>query len=150
MNISSNSAVTTTTLKVQEGVNQARDKALIKIQNNDLQQNVVNHTWVFGQNEAYDSVSNQIIETAFLGSYNTKVEIIEISPSNHQLKFTIENTSGWASATRFRIDNDNDGQHDGIFPDTIRNDADNNPNNDNDNINLGGNFKQVWTWTENL
>jgi len=133
------SANTINSLKNQEGVNEARNIVIAKIQNNDFSD--TNHPWTFGQEEFYEGMANGNIQTAFLGSYSTKVQVTQIG-SRYQLTFTITNTSSWSSATRFRIDNDGDGVHDGIFENTFRN----NPN----SINLGGDFEQKWTWKEDL
>lgn len=62
----------------------------------------------------YDRMANGNLVTAFLGSYNTKVTISS-SPNGYQLNFQVSNTSSWESATRFRIDNDGNGIHDGVF-----------------------------------
>ncbi len=124
-------------LKAQEGVSQARNIALSKIQNDDF--SITNHTWTYGQGEFYDGMSNGNFVTAFLGSYSTKVTISS-TPNGYQLNFQVTNTSSWDSATRFRIDNDGNGVHDGVFPNTYRN--------NNNDLSSGGNFTQIWNWSE--
>ncbi|WP_299520367.1 hypothetical protein [Winogradskyella sp.] len=96
--------------------------------------------WSYGQNEFYDTLTNGNLVTAFLGSYITTIQIIQNQNGTYTLDYTITNTSGWDSATRFRIDNDGDGTHDGIFENTSRNDS--------NSINLGGNINQIWNWQE--
>lgn len=135
--INNNSAVTTAQLKNQEGVNQARSIAMNKIQNADFSD--TNHPWVYGQEQFYDGMANGNLVTAFLGSYTTKVTISS-TQNGYQLNFQVSNTSSWESATRFRIDNNGDGIHDGIFPNTSRT--------NNSDISIGGNFTQIWYWTE--
>ena len=137
--INGSNATSTIPLKAQEGVNQARNIALSKIQNGDF--SITNHTWTYGQGEFYDGMSNGNFVTAFLGSYSTKVTISSTT-NGFQLNFQVTNTSSWDSATRFRIDNDNNGVHDGIFPNTDR-------ENSND-LSMGGNFTQNWYWLEPL
>lgn len=129
---------TTNQLKNQEGVSQARVQAMIKIQIGDIS-TPVNHGWTYGQGEFYDGMQNGNFVTAFLGSYTTNITITQIS-GGYQLNFHVSNPSSWESATRFRIDNNGDGYHDGIFPNTYRN--------INTDIGLGGNFTQNWYWTE--
>jgi len=103
-------------LKTQEGVNDARNIALEKIQNNDL--SFTNDSWVYGQGEFYDGMVNGNVATSFLGSYNTQITISDNGNGTFTLHFTISNASGWESATRLRIDNDHNGVHDGIIPNT--------------------------------
>jgi len=131
--------VTTQLLTQEEGVGQARQIALDNISNNDIDETVT-HTWVYGQDEFYDGISSGNLVTAFLGSYITTIVITENADGSHTLDYTITNTSGWDSATRFRIDNDGDGNHDGIFQNTERDDS--------STINLGGNINQIWNWQE--
>lgn len=100
----------------------------------------INRSWTYGQVEFYDGMANGNIATSFLGSYNTRVNITQNPNNTHTLTFTVSNPSTWESATRLRIDNDNDGNHDGIFPNTNRNDP--------TTINLGGTINQTWIWTE--
>lgn len=128
--------VTTLSLKNQEGVNEARDKALAKIAQGNF--NIPPHTWVYGQGEFYDGITNGNIATAFLGSYTTSVTAVQNINGTVTLTFNVNNTSGWASATRLRIDNDNNGSHDPIILDKNRGQG----------INLGGNFSQIWSWSE--
>lgn len=131
--------VTTEQLKTQEGVSQARQAAILKFQNNDYSQTV--NGWSYGQTQFYDGMINGNIVTAFLGSYTTTVNIVS-TPDGYALSFNVTNPSSWESATRFRIDNDNNGSHDGIFPNTSR-------TNSND-LSMGGNFVQNWHWLELL
>jgi len=135
---------TTESLKQQEGVSLAKQDAIDKINNNDISE-PVNRGWVYGQGEFYDGMTNGNIATSFLGSYNTRVDITQNLDGTHTLIFTVSNPSTWESATRLRIDNDNDGNHDGIFPNTTRNDGDEPGNTD---INIGGTINQTWIWTE--
>jgi len=131
---------TTQSLKQQEGVNEARQMAIDKINNNDLSDPTVSNPWTYGQGEFYDGMSNGNIATSFLGSYSTNIVITQNSDGTHTLTFTVTNPSTWDSATRLRIDNDGDGNHDGIFPNKERDQG----------IHLGGNINQIWTWTETI
>lgn len=131
--------VTTEQLKTQEGVNQARQSAILKYQNGIYTQTT--NGWSYGQTQFYDGMANGNLVTAFLGSYTTYVNIVS-TPNGYALSFHVTNPSSWESATRFRIDNDNNNVHDGIFPNTGR-------NNDGD-LSMGGNFTQNWYWTEPL
>jgi hypothetical protein len=123
-------------LKTQEGVSDARNMALNKIQNNDL--SLTDYSWTYGQGEFYDGMINGNIATSFLGSYNTKITISDNGNGTYTLHFLISNTSGWESATRLRIDNDHNNVHDAIIPNKIRGIG----------IHLGGNFSQTWNWDE--
>ena len=137
MRVISNNTITTNQLRNQEGVSQARQIAKNKIQNGIY--TITNHPWIYGQTQFYDGMSNGNLVTAFLGSYNTKVTIVNTS-NGFFLNFNVTNSSTWDSATRFRIDNDGDGIHDGIFPNTSR-------SNQND-LSMGGTFNQSWNWSE--
>jgi hypothetical protein len=138
--INGSNATSTNQLKNQEGVNQARNIALSKFQNGDFSS--TNHSWTYyGQGEFYDGISNGNFVTAFLGSYSIKITISSTS-NGYQLNFQITNTSSWDSATRFRIDNNGDGVDDGVFPNTDRN--------NNNDLSSGGNFTQIWNWSEPL
>lgn len=128
---------TTGSLKQQEGVSLARQDAIDKINNNDIAE-PVNRGWTYGQGEFYDGMANGNLATSFLGSYNTRVSITQNPDGSHTLTFTVSNPSTWESATRLRIDNDNDSNHDGIFPAKPRREG----------IHLGGNVNQIWIWTE--
>lgn len=108
-----------------------------RIQNNNL--DPISHGWTYGQDEFYDGMQNGNFVTSFLGSYTTNITITSIS-NGYQLNFHVTNPSSWQSATRLRIDNDGDGYHDGVFPNTYRNIS--------TDISLGGNFTQNWYWTE--
>ncbi|GAB1858721.1 hypothetical protein MHTCC0001_35610 [Flavobacteriaceae bacterium MHTCC 0001] len=130
--------LTTQDLMIQEGVSKAREKAIAKINNNDF--SITFEGWHYGQDEFYDGVQNGNLATSFLGSYTTVVTITTDSDGNRILNFSVNNPSTWESATRLRIDNDGDGNHDGIFPNKERGEG----------INIGGNFNQRWTWTEKI
>jgi hypothetical protein len=121
-------AETTRDLQVQEGVSTAREMALGRIESGDNTN--VNYSWVYGTKELYESNP----ATLFLGSYNTNVSIERAGDSSYTLTFTVENTSGWGSATRLRANRNY------IIPDKERGDG----------IKLGGNLKQKWTWTETI
>ena len=132
-------SVTVTSLQSQQGVSQARSIALNQIANGDLNP-IPPHGWTYGQQAFYNGMANGNIATSFLGSYTTNVTITVLPNGHHMLTFTVTNPSTWDSATRLRIDNNGDGVHDGIFPNHERNA----PN----TLHIGGNFNQIWTWTE--
>ena len=54
------------------------------------------------------------------------------------MSFQVMNVSGWESATRFRLDHNGDGVHDGIIPDKARGEG----------LQLGGNLEEKWIWSE--
>jgi hypothetical protein len=137
ININGQNSTSTNQLKIQQGVNQARNIALSKIQNGDFSN--TNHSWTYGQGEFYVGMANGNFVTAFLGSYSVKITISS-TPNGYQLNIQVSNTSSWDSATRFRIDNDGNGVHDGVFPNTYRN--------NNNDLSSGGNFTQNWNWSE--
>jgi hypothetical protein len=132
-------SVTITSLQSQQGVSQARSIALNQIANGNLNP-IPPHGWTYGQQAFYNGMANGNIATSFLGSYTTNVTITVLPNGQHMLTFRVTNTSTWDSATRLRIDNNGDGVHDGIFPNHDRNA----PN----TLHIGGNFNQIWTWTE--
>ena len=132
-------STTVISLQSQQGVSQARAIALNQIANGNLNP-IPSHGWTYDQQAFYNGMINGNIATSFLGSYNTNVTITPLPNGHHKLTFTVANPSTWDSATRLRIDNNNDDVHDGIFPNHIRNA----PN----TLHIGGNFNQIWTWTE--
>lgn len=132
-------SVTVTSLQSQQGVSQARSIALNQIANGNLNP-IQPHGWTYGQQAFYNGMANGNIATSFLGSYTTNVTITVLPNGQHMLTFSVTNPSTWDSATRLRIDNNGDGVHDGIFPNHDRNA----PN----TLHIGGNFNQIWTWTE--
>jgi len=121
-------AVTTKRLQGQEGVSKAREKALgnIKSGNNEN----ISHYWRFDTKQLYKPNP----ATFFLGSYNTTVSIEKANDSLYTLTFTVDNTSGWESATRLR----QRGQS--IIPNKNRGKG----------IKLGGDVSQKWIWTETI
>ena len=130
---------TTLDLKKQQGVNQARAKAIENIQKGILDD--VNLDWTYGQDQFYEGISSGNKATSFLGSYNTNVSIRPGECNGEYfLDFEVKNTSGWESATRLRKDTNNNGIHNGIIPNKSRGSG----------INLGGNFHQKWVWSEKI
>ena len=129
-------ALTTKDLQTQEGVQQARDKAMKQINGGDFSD--VHHSWAYDVNEFIDGVTNMNTATSFLGSYNTVVEIINNHNGTYSLQYTVSNTTGWESATRLRVDHDSDGIHDAIIPDSNRGEG----------IGLGGTISEEWQWSE--
>jgi hypothetical protein len=128
-------ARTTRDIQGQEGVNVARQKALGAFSEG---RGRVSHQWTYGQKEFYDGVSQANVATSFLGSYSTVVDIAYNSNGTATLTYTVSNTTGWESGTRLRKAASPGGQHQAIIPDKARGEG----------IHLGGNVKQVWTWTE--
>lgn len=128
-------AKTTNDLKDQEGVNIARQKALGVLSTGGSN---VSHQWTYGQKEFYDGISQGNVATSFLGSYTTVVNIAYNGNGTATLTYKVSNTTGWESGTRLRKAARPGGQHQAIIPDKARGGG----------INLGGNIKQVWTWTE--
>lgn len=98
-------------------------------------------SWTYGVKEFWDCVEELNGATAFLGSYNTSVNSSKNKDGSYTLSFTVENVSSIESATRFRKDNDGDGIHDAIIPSRQRGSG---------GGNVGGNYKQVWKWTETV
>jgi hypothetical protein len=132
--------LTTTQLKTQDGVNQARAEQIKRLRSGNLAPGMA-LGWTYGQAEFYDGMANGNFITSFLGSYSTKCTHIQNNgDGSYTVTFEVRNTSGWDSATRLRIDNDHNGQHDGIIPDKQRGEG----------ILLGGNLQEVWTWTETV
>jgi hypothetical protein len=142
------SAYTVNSLINQDGVNQARTKAIQKIQSNDLSDPSISHPWVYGQVAFYDGLVNGNIATSFLGSYVTQIKIETLPNGQHKLTFHVSNSSTWDSATRLRIDNDHNGVHDGIFPNHFRIDDPFGNINPTSVLHMGGDFYQDWYWTE--
>jgi RHS repeat-associated protein len=130
---------TTQDLKKQEGVLNYRKIALDKAFKGDFS-GVNNKSWIYGQKEFYQSINEKNEVTIFLGSYNTSISVVQNKDGSITLNYTVTNTSGWESATRFRKDNDNNGQHDAIIPDKKRGGK----------VPLGGNLNEVWQWSETI
>ena len=138
INFGSN-AYTTMALKNQEGVNNVRNIAIDNIKNGIFEK--VAKTWVYGQDQFYDGVTEGNIVTSFLGSYNTSISISQGGKKGEYiLNFEVTNTSSWESATRLRKDNDKNGSHDAIIPSKERGVG----------IKLGGNLQQIWRWSESF
>ncbi|MBL4606132.1 MAG: hypothetical protein JKY02_10865 [Flavobacteriaceae bacterium] len=131
-----NNDATTISLQTQEGVIEARGAARLLVSQGNF--NIPTHSWQYGQQEFYDGIVGGNIATAFLGSYTTSITAGQNANGTVTYTFTVENTSGWASASRLRIDNDGDGTHDAIISNKNRGVG----------ILLGGNFEQEWTWSE--
>lgn len=128
---------TVSKLKNLEGVNQVRQLA-----KNNLNSGILysSKQWTYGQTEFYTGLSEANLATSFLGTYTVKVTAIIITGKQYKLNYSVTNTSSWASATRLRIDYDNDKSHDAIIPSKPRGTG----------LHLGGNFKQNWNWSETV
>lgn len=126
-------------LQNQQGVRDARNIALNQIVNGNLNP-IPSYVWNYNQDAFYTGMVNGNIATSFLGTYVTNVTITTLPYGQHQLTFTVTNPSSWESATRLRIDNNHDGYHDGIFPNHERGQT--------NTLHIGGNFNQIWKWTE--
>jgi RHS repeat-associated protein len=138
-------AVTTKDLMKHEGVNAARKKA--KEHCETMPPNtgwIVEHTYVFGVKQAFKTIKIKDWTAAFLGSYHTEVYIERQGPNQENkcpciYEFTVSNTSGWESATRYRKGIKPGAPHRGILQDRER---------DGPGIALGGNLKEEWKWKE--
>ncbi len=131
-------ARTTQDLKNQEGVQDARNEALQQITEGNLENG--RSSWSYDVEAYYESIQEKNLATAFLGSYSTQYEITENGDGTYTINYTVENTSGWESGTRFRQDVDGDGVNNGIIPNKERGDG----------AHLGGNVTQRWTWSEKV
>jgi len=129
---------TTLNVKLHQGVAMAKAIAINQIRSNILTR--IDTSWSYGVNQYFDNLASGDLTSAFLGSYSIDIDIVQNPDGSFTLKFKAFNTSNWESASRFRIDYDGDGNHDGIFPPKARNQ----PN----SINLGGNINQCWRWSE--
>ncbi|WP_438961138.1 hypothetical protein [Nonlabens sp.] len=127
----------------QGSVNAVRQLALQSIQNNQIPapplQSSFSSTFSYGQNEFYDGISNLNIATAFLGSYSVSAVVTNNMDGTYDITFELSNTTGWESGTRLRKDGpDSNSQHDAVIPNKPRGSG----------INMGGNIKQNFKWTE--
>ncbi|MGJ8683063.1 MAG: hypothetical protein ACSHWW_00470 [Nonlabens sp.] len=127
----------------QGSVNAVRQLALQSIQNNQIPappiQSSFSSTFSYGQNEFYDGISNLNVATAFLGSYTVSTVVTNNMDGTYDISFELSNTTGWESGTRFRKDGpDNNLQHDAVISNKPRGSG----------INMGGNIKQNFQWTE--
>lgn len=132
------SSFTTGSLQGQDFINKTRDSVLTNIQNGNYSD--IAHWFPFNTNQYWNEMSNPNIVNLILGSYNVIVTITPLNGGSYMVTYTIKNTSGWDSATRFRIDNDGDGVHDGIIKNKERG--------QDETINLGGNLDENWSWSE--
>ena len=130
-------AKTTKDLQVQEGVLEARNKAIINIRDGSFTD--VDHTWSYDVNEFLDGVITMNTATSFLGSYYTEVKIHDNHDGTYRLDYRVSNISGWESATRLRVSHDHE-YHDGIIPNCDRNSG----------VGLGGTISETWTWSETI
>lgn len=142
-------ALTTKDIMNEEGVQQAREHALQKIAEGNLQPldpAKCNHTvcwaWQYGQADFYQGIRQRNTATSFLGSYQTYVDVTLNPDGSYTLHYTVENESGWESATRLRKADPSDPNriHRGIIPNKKVGEG----------LHLGGTIQQVWTWTETV
>lgn len=131
-------AQTTKDLQTQEGVQQARDKAIAQIKEGDLSS--FKKSWAYDVDEFVDGIVDMNTATSFLGSYNTEVVITDNHDGTYTLKYTVKNTTGWESGTRLRVDHEGDNIHDAIIPNCERGEG----------IGLGGTIHEKWTWSETI
>lgn len=132
-------AQTTKELQTQEGVLQARDKAIAQIKDGNLSD--VKSSWTYDVDEFIDGVTNMNTATSFLGSYNTKVVIVDNHDGTYTLNYIVINPTGWESGTRLRVNHDkDDNTHDAIIPDCDRGEG----------VGLGGTISEKWTWSETI
>jgi hypothetical protein len=87
--------------------------------------------------KAYQGQSAEL----FLGSYTVSVNVESKGNDVYILRYEVTNPSTWASATRFREDNNKDGSHDSIIPDESPR---------GEGIELGGKLEEVFTWSEEI
>lgn len=125
-------------LKNQEGVIEARDIAINKINNDDL--SITNYEWNYGRPEFWDGVTDANVVTSFLGSYTTKITVEDNEDGSYELNYEVNNHTGWESGTRLRQDINADGTHDEIIPNKERGEG----------IHLGGTISQKFTWSETV
>lgn len=90
---------TTTDIQSEDGVAAARAQALAILNSPNCTNQVIPGGYEYGQTEFYDGVTSFNLTTSFTGSYNWKVTV---DCDNCKLKFEVDNTTGWASGTRFR------------------------------------------------
>ena len=129
-------AKTTKDLQKQEGVLQARDKAIAQIRENNLSE--IKHSWTYDVSEFVDGMKEMNVATSFLGSYTTTVTIVENQGGTYTLNYKVTNETGWESATRLRVAHEGSSYHEGIIPNCDRGTG----------IGLGGTIREKWTWTE--
>ena len=132
-------AVTTLDLKNQEGVQRVRDLAREEASKGTLTK--VQKTWVYGQKEFYDGLKQGNIATSFLGSYATQVSLSSQTADSFTIDFEVSNPTSWESGTRLRKAAKPGGPHQAIIPSRARGSG---------GIELGGNFTQIWRWSETL
>ena len=129
---------TTIDLQTQEGVMDARAEVIQNINTGNLEDG--RSSWTYGVDGYYDSLKEQNAATIFLGSYGTSYAIEDNGNGTYTVNYTVNNTTSWESGTRFRVDNDGDGVHDGIIPNKDTGDG----------LHLGGTVSQRWEWSETI
>lgn len=137
----SKNAKTTSDVMKLKGVNQYRSvaKYLAKYGNSVINR-PQKHLVTYGQNEAYETVYTFDKAMFMLGSYWVTFTITKIEKNIIKIHFNVHNVSGWESATRFRKDNDGNGQHDAIIDDKLIGEG----------VQTGGNLSEDWNWDETL
>jgi hypothetical protein len=144
-------AKTTRELMKHQGVNEARKLAMRKYEDlkgtDSTEECLVPHQFTFGTDVAWKTLRTRDTLAVALGSYGVTVRV-QYCPEGERgddgkyyyckLSFTVNNTNGWASATRYRKGN-NPGEHLGILADRRRGGP---------GIQLGGNLDETWTWEE--
>ena len=100
---------------------------------------LVEPSGIFDVDEFFDGIMTMNTATSFLGSYKTKVEIVNNHDGTYQLNYEVSNDSGWESATRLRVSHEHS-YHDGIIPNCERGEG----------IGLGGTITEKWKCPETI
>lgn len=96
--------------------------------------NMSRYFW-YNFTQYYATLSNNNIGIQMLGSYNTKATVISKSGNSAVIRFFIQNSLGWDSATRFVKTK---GPTIGVIPNKEIGEG----------LHLGGNLKNTYTWEE--
>ncbi len=129
-------AFTTKSLQTQKSIIEARASAIAQIKAG--KKVLEGYKWEYDQKEFDEGMKDNNIATSFLGWHKVEMSIVAYTGDSYTIRFVVNNTSSWESATRLRKDNDKSGEHDSVIDNKERGEG----------IKLGGNIKQNWTWEE--
>jgi len=103
-----------------DGVQSYREEVINNLTNGKIE-NIIQESVEYGVDQFGHSLVDALMGKSgdlFLGSYAVSIVVEPKGNGVYVLHYEVKNPSTWASATRFRDDNDDDGSHDSIVPDT--------------------------------
>lgn len=126
-----------------DGVQSYREEVINNLRDGRIE-DVIQESVEYGVDQFGHSLVDALMGKSgdlFLGSYTVSITVEPKGNGVYLLNYEVKNPSTWASATRFRLDNDDNGSHDAIIPDeTPRGEG----------VELGGKLNEIFTWSEEI